>query len=222
MKPLVSIVTPTIPGREELLWRRCVPSVEYQNWSGDIEHIVVSDRNEKIHEQIFWGYGPQEIRRTVKVVQINESWRSSAACAAISAIPWYVGSLIALGEFVGFLGDDDELLPDHCERHISAMLEHEADFSVSQVEFRVGGVPQFLVGNDSFAHGHLDADGVMCRSSALAVANWSVGAPGDHEAAPDFRLVRDWRQAGLKGVFVGEGPTAIHHDGWVVGRTGKP
>lgn len=219
MKPLVSIVTPTIPGREQLLWDRCIPSVQEQRWGGRIQHVVVSDRNPNL-----WNWARGRVGngwRRIDVVQLNESWRSPQALAAVSAIPWQVGSLLALGDYVGFLGDDDELLPDHVQRHVGALQEYDVDFSISQVEFRAGDVPQFLVGNDSMAHGHLDADGIMCRASALAVANWSVGVAGDFQQACDFRLVRDWLAAELKGVFIGEGPTAIHHDGWVVGKTGK-
>ena len=132
--------------------------------------------------------------RYLTFVEINESWRNPTTEESIGAIPWYVGSLLALGEFVGFCGDDDELLPDHAERHIAAMRDNEAMFSVSQVEFRANRVTQLTsvtVSNMAI----LDATGIMCHKDALQVANWTANG----ENAADWRLVRDWVAAGLRG-----------------------
>jgi hypothetical protein len=78
---LVSIVTPTFPGREQLLINRCVRSVQKQNYFWDLEHIIVSDRNRAlpIFEPLTYyrsddeGY---EYTYAIKTVQINESWRN--------------------------------------------------------------------------------------------------------------------------------------------------
>lgn len=221
---MISIVTPTFPGREQVLKDRCVPSVQGQDCQGDVEHLIISDRNPRlpIFEPIlyFWVEGESEKTRSTRTYQINESWRSPLNEASIGAIPWHVGSLMAMGEYVGFLGDDDEYLPDHVTRHLETMEETGADFTISQVEFRVNNVPQFIVGDDTFQLGHLDSDGIMCRVECLKVANWSA-SPQD-SAACDWRLVQDWLKAGLKGVIVPGGPTAIHHDGWAAGSTGRP
>lgn len=229
---LVSIITPTFPGREEELLTRCLPSVYNLDWP-DIQWIVVSDRNpglkHKISNDWKWrlaedginSYSEAGPKRQLTFIEINELWRNPVSERNVGAFPWYIGTQLALGEFVGFLGDDDEYLPDHVSRHVAAMRENDAMWSISQVEFKAGGVHQFLVGNDSFAHGHLDSDGIMCWIGALKQANWSIVDTPDGMAG-DYRLVRDWQQAGLKGVFVGDGPTAIHHDGWVVGKTGRP
>jgi hypothetical protein len=218
---LVSIVTPTFPGREGLLINRCIPSVLNQDWDTEIEHLIVSDRNDLYFPHA--SYRSQDFPFPIRVhryVQINESWRNPLTEASIGAIPWYVGSLLALGEYVGFLGDDDEYLPDHVARHVATLEETGADFTISQVDFRVGGNPYAVIGDGSFQLGHLDSDGIMCRASALAVANWSA-SPQD-SAACDWRLVRDWLAGGLKGAVVPGGPTAIHHDGWAAGKTGRP
>jgi len=219
---LVSIVTPTFPERWHDLSFRCNPSVMRQQWTGELEHVVVSDRNPQFKELPTVYYG-QEVfgkTRTTRIVQINESWRNPVTEASIGAIPWYVGSLLALGEYVGFLGDDDEYLPDHVSRHVATLQETGADFTISQVDFRVGGNPYLVIGDGSFQLGHLDSDGIMCRASALAAANWSASA--QDSAACDWRLVRDWLAAGLKGAVVPGGPTAIHHDGWAAGKSGRP
>jgi Glycosyl transferase family 2 len=221
---LVSIVTPTFPDRWHLLSSRCNPSVMQQSWGEELEHVIVSDRNlDRLGVDfpvLFFGQDVWGKDRYTRITQINESWRNPVTEASIGAIPWYIGSLLALGDYIGFLGDDDEYLPDHVARHIATMEETGADFTVSQVDFRVGGNPYLVIGDESFQLGHLDSDGIMCRASALAVANWSA-SPHD-SAACDYRLVRDWLNGGLKGAIVPGGPTAIHHDGWAAGKTGRP
>jgi hypothetical protein len=201
---VVSIVTPTKIGREELLLDRCRPSVERLDWPRDlVEHIVVSDVNPKLRHMIRgW---PR-----IKFIEINDTWRDGVQDKSVGAVPWHIGSLMAQGEFVGFLGDDDEVLPHHVTTHIDAMKTHQAMFSISPVQFVVRGEPVFVIGDDSFEHGHLDSTGIMCHVSALRVATWSANG----QDAADYRLVRDWRARGLKGVFTGGPHTVRHHDGW--------
>jgi len=197
---------------------RCVPSVVKQE-GVRIQHVIVSDRNPDLAARI-WNFnlGRQgDPQYEITFVEINESWRNATTEKSIGAIPWYMGSLLALGDFVGFLGDDDELLPGHSDRHVRALIETESHFSLSQIEFRAGGVPQFHVG-DAFEHGRLDATGIFCHKDALRVANWTANG----ENAADWRLVRDWVKAGLRGTILPAPHTGIHHDGWLSGATGRP
>ena len=213
-EPLLSIVTPTFPGRERDLFDRCVPSVMKLDWDGPIEHIIVSDRNpEEFDDKRNYRIGDYRMRS----VQINETWRNPTTEASAGAYPWMIGSRLALGEFVGFLGDDDELLPHHARAHIDAMRTADAVWSVSKVDFRVGGNPYLVIGDDTYELGHLDTTGVMCWKGALQVATWNPNG----ENATDWQMVRDWRQAGLRGVFVDQ-VTGIHHDGWAAGKSGRP
>lgn len=197
----VSIVTPTMPGRESLLLDRCIPSVRKLDWP-DVQHVVVSDRNPVLRDAMRDHPG-------IVFVELNEAWRNETTERSVGAVPWMVGSLLALGEYIGFLGDDDEMLPDHVARHVSTMESTGADFSVSVVEFQVAHRHYRNIG-EALSHGQLDADGIMCRASALRVANWTANG----EDAADWRLVSDWLSRGLSGVLLGGAPTAIHHDGW--------
>lgn len=209
---LVSIVTPTMVGREKLLLERCLPSVDGQDWP-IVEHVIVSDRNPGLAADVAALALPH-----IRFVQINDTWRTPVRAASTGALPWHIGSLMALGEYVGFVGDDDELLPQHISTHLAAMRDAGAVWSVSQVEFWAAGQPaDVIIGDASYELGHLDSTGVMCHIDALRVANWHANG----EDAADYRLVRDWRAAGLPGVFVPE-VTGIHHDGWLVGRSGMP
>lgn len=206
MRELVSIVTPTRPDRLDLLLNRCIPSVEAVDWPGHVEHIIVSDENPKLREIVRAELDVPNLR----LVEINDTWRDGVQDKSVGAVPWYVGSLMALGEFVGFLGDDDEMLPHHITQHVTTMRSAQAMFSISPVRFFVRGEPVFVIGDDSFAHGHLDSTGIMCHRSALRYATWTANG----EDAADFRLVRDWCARGLHGVFTGPPYTVHHHDGW--------
>lgn len=213
-RPLVSIVTPTMPGREELLISRCLPSVDRmarvcRQHNVDVEHVIVSDPNPDLAAVQDTVLAAANLTSRVRFAEINDHWRDGVRDKSIGAIPWMVGSMMALGDLVGFLGDDDELLPDHAIRHQAAMDDTGADFSISVIEFRVRGEFYRNIG-DSFAHGHLDSTGIMCRRSALRVANWTATG----EDAADHRLVTDWLRAGLRGTLLGGAPTGIHHDGW--------
>lgn len=220
--PLVSVITPTFPGREKVLLERCMPSVYAQTWP-NIEFVVISDRNKRIGDLVYrneaaFAAQPPESARLLQVVQINDTWKNDATRTANGALPWYLGSLLALGEYVSFLGDDDELKPHHVEAHVQAMTAHQAVWSVSKVEFQADGQFWNIIGDDSYVEGHLDATGIMCRTDALRTATWD---PTAGIAAVDWKLVNDWRQAGLPGVFVDD-VTGVHHDGWLTGHTGKP
>jgi hypothetical protein len=217
--PLVSIVTPTFPGRERVLIDRCMPSVRALDWPGPIEHVIVSDENSALRTQMsMWRLGSDATRRQVRFIEINDTWKNHATTVANGAVPWMMGSRLALGEFMSFLGDDDELLPHHVTAHVTAMREAEATWSVSKVEFRAGGNYWSVIGDESLMEGHLDATGIMCWKGALHTATWD---PAAGIAAVDWKLVNDWRNAGLHGVFINE-VTGIHHDGWLSGMTGKP
>lgn len=212
MPDLVSIVTPTFPGRETQLLNRCIPSVQKQDWK-PIEHVIISDPNLELREY-FKGLRDDHFR----FIEINETWKNPATKTANGAVPWMIGSRLALGEFIGFLGDDDELLPQHVSTHIKAMRDHQAMWSLSKVDFQAHGQHWNVIGDESYAPGHLDATGIMCWKGALMTATWD---PTAGIAAVDWKLIDDWRQAGLPGIFVDQ-ITGIHHDGWLTGQTGLP
>lgn len=209
---LISIVTPTFPGRETELLERCVPSVAMLDWP-DVEHVIVSDRNPYLRGEV----KRMRLGDRVRFVEINETWRNPITERSVGAVPWQIGSRLALGDFIGWLGDDDELHSIHVKEHVTAMRDTESMWSLSKVEFRVGGKPWTVIGDDSYELGHLDATGIMCHASALAHATWDANG----ENAADWRLVRDWRQRGLRGVFVDK-VTGVHHDGWAAGKSGRP
>ncbi len=230
--PLVSIVTPTFPGREAEL-QRCVASVLALDWPR-IQHVIVSDRTDR-HAEIeddwdeqFDGWarrtpsvaaGSAAWHRYLTFVELNETWRTPVTSASTGSYPWMIGSRLAMGSFVGFLGDDDEYLPEHVSLHVSAMIEHDAMWSLSRVEFRVDNVQQAIIpyGVPSYNVGDLDTTGIMCRVDALWHGIWDANGSN----AGDHQMVTAWRDAGLPGVFVDQ-VTGIHNDGWMAGKSGRP
>lgn len=211
--PLVSIVTPTFPGREAEL-RRCIASVRALDWPR-IQHVIVSDRNPEFPS--LRAYENNAGYREIVCVQINETWRNETSSKSTGSYPWMIGSRLAMGEFVGFLGDDDELLPHHVATHVAAMRKHEAMFSISKVQFRVGGVDQFVIGDPTMNLGGLDSTGIMCYVDALRHGIWDANGVN----AGDWQMVRAWIDAGLRGTFIDE-ITGIHNDGWAAGKSGRP
>jgi cellulose synthase/poly-beta-1,6-N-acetylglucosamine synthase-like glycosyltransferase len=208
---LVSIVIPTLTERDRLV-ERAIRSVVSQDFADPIEIVLVADVGSEAF--IRWGTRTNLVAvepwRSLRAVEINGTWRDGVREKSVGAVPWMVGSLLAHGSIIGFLGDDDEFHPEHVRRHVEVLMAGEADFTLSPVRFCVGGVERFVIGDGSFQHGHLDSDGIMCHARCLNVATWTANG----EDAADFRLVRDWRAGGLVGQFIGGPPTATHHDGW--------
>lgn len=230
---LVSVITPTFPGREQELFR-CMERVLDLDWP-NVQHVILSDRT-NAEDRIVGQWqdllferplaGTVGYDRDLIFAQINESWRNPITEKSIGAVPWEVGSLLGMGEFFAFCGDDDELLPAHVSLGVNAMRAAEALWSVSRVEFRAGGEFHSIIGDPRgyledrtplFNLGSVDATGIMCHRDALQVASWSANG----EDGADYRLVRDWTLNELRGVFVDE-ITGIHNDGWLVGKNGRP
>lgn len=209
---LASVVTPTRPNRENLLINRCIPSVQLLDWP-EVEHVIVSDPNPGLVERL--AAIEKRTGYTIRVAEINDTWRDGSKDKSIGAVPWHIGCLMALGEYIAFLGDDDELLPHHITRHVAEGLSNY-DFSVSPIQFRANGDDVMIIG-DMFMVGHLDATGIMCHREALRVANWHANG----ENAADFRLVADWISRGLRGIMLRGNVTGIHNDGWLTGTTGQ-
>src|ERR1019366_3499971 len=192
---LVTVVTPTRRGGPGL--RRCRESVINQTYR-QIEHVIVADEGVDVPAGIAYVY------------HLNDLWRTPVTSRSTGAWPWFIGTQFARGEYVMFLGDDDEYLPHHVERHVEAMVETGADYSLSKADFYVGGEYVLTVGDGTARASYLDSDCIACRRDTLKVANWTANGG----TMPDFELVWRWHNAKLKGAFVDE-VTVKHHDGWL-------
>jgi len=167
--------------------------------------IVVDDNPEKAAHLRTLG-GP------ISVVNFNDLWRnrSNANSGSNGAHQWMLGTQLAQGDVIAFIGDDDEYLPRHVEAHVEALEETGVDYSLSKGEFWCDGEFVFQIGDGQLKITHFDTDAIVGRRETFRVANWHQGGTN----APDFDLVLRWHNAGLKGAFVDE-VTYRHHDGWL-------
>jgi hypothetical protein len=201
--------------REHLLVERCMASVQRQRYDGIIDHVIISDLNVGVPDRVA-ARVPQSGHRPYRVIEINDTWRNPLTMRCTGSFPWRHGCFMAHGEFVAFLGDDDEFLEHHIEMAVSTMETEQTTFSLSQVAFYGHGRYALTIGDESFALGHMDATGLVCRRENLRVANWDIAPLEEPDFnAGDYRMVRDWQAAGLRGSFIPQ-ITANHHDGWLV------
>lgn len=195
-QPLVSVITPTIAARERWLMDRCVPSVERQTYAS-VEHIVVYDGG---------GMRLMEIPGVRRVFETGVNWHQFTGGKSWGAMPRLLGTLVARGEFIAYVDDDDELLPEHVEKLLKLCIETQSNFVISQ--FRrdfADGRPSDVIGDGRVEFGHIGTPCVLHRRGCLKVANWGL-----HGYAEDFALFEAWRRAGLRYWFLPEVTSLVH------------
>jgi glycosyltransferase involved in cell wall biosynthesis len=202
MPPLVTIVTAT-RGYSEMLLKVCIPSVQTQTYS-NIEHVIVSEPDSRLRDVIpsisrrfpirYFETGPGRGQRNFQYDQPG-------------AAAYGLGASEAWGEYIGYCGDDDELLPQHTSTMVNILAETGAAFATSIAEFRVGGVRKTLIGDGTLRLCTLDTISIVHRRSCISVANWD-----ETRGVADWQLVTDWKDAGLPHVHEAK-VTCIHNDG---------
>jgi len=106
-----SIVIRTYRGRQALL-RRAIRSVMAQTY-GNLELVVVEDGSDDSHDLV--AEHAAGATTPITYLTIEKAGRSAAGNAGVAQ---------TTGEHVGFLDDDDELLPDHVAVLAAALAEH--------------------------------------------------------------------------------------------------
>ena len=104
--PSVTAIIPT-RDRPEML-RRAVLSVLGQRYEGEVECLVVFDREEPAR--------PDVVVPANRTLTVGRNVRTPGLAGTRNS-----GALIATGEYLAFLDDDDEWLPDKLRRQIEAM-----------------------------------------------------------------------------------------------------
>ena len=196
---LVSVVTPTT-GRPEI--KGAIESVVRQTY-GNIEHIIVAD-------------GPVAADRcpVQPSAVLGRCW--STPRTGPGGYATNVGWLLAHGEYIYTLPDDDWLEPNAIKTYIEHIDSY--DFAWSMVEFStpdlgmhcfsrpvskwISGSQDDINGNhatpDQFFHRRLLEFGMY-----FASGTWEPGKPGH-----DIDLLDKWREAGASGIFI---PQVLHH-----------
>lgn len=194
----VSVITPTWQ-RHELLLRRCIPSVQAQDYPPfGLEHVVVSD-----------GPDPQLADLVYGQVDVFHELPTRDAGAGYGSRARLKGLELATGDLIAYLDDDDAYRPQHCAVLANALAAAGwADFAYSLMS-----VEGSVVGTDPPGFCHIGTPMIMHRRALLEHGTW--GPPGPAE---DWDLVSRWLTAGARYVHVPD----VTVDVWPGGTGGPP
>lgn len=120
---LVSIIMPTFE-REIDVIKRAIESVvkqTYANWQ-----LIIVDDNSNIRFT-------EEIMRYLGTLKDNRIEYYKNKINMGSALSRNKGIDLSKGEYVTFLDDDDEYLPKKVETQLNAMIQNDADFSITDL-----------------------------------------------------------------------------------------
>jgi glycosyltransferase involved in cell wall biosynthesis len=184
----VTVITAT-HNRPDLL-RRAIASVNAQTWR-DLEHIVIAD-------------GPEnQWPHNVRFVQLGRNWRSFRGVQSRGADPRMVGCMLAQGEYIAYLDDDNEWAPNHLELAIAALERTGADFVTTQAL----SLPQnVVIGDGELRVGQVDTSTLVHRAACLLKGNWQAIDPPED----DWDLMYRWSAEGLKWAFVPNVTVTLH------------
>lgn len=198
--PLVSIITPTCPARREVLLNRCIPSVRQQTYP-NVEHVIVSDGFDSTLRDLF----PVDDPPGFRFAELGRNWRQFSRGASYGAIPRLVGTCLARGQYIGYLDDDDEFLPEHCAKLVEHLQQTGSAFVFSQFKrFWSDGRPPDVIGS-TISYGHIGTPIILHQAECLLTRNWGCDGYGE-----DFCLLDAWQKAGLRFAHLAEITVHVH------------
>jgi glycosyltransferase involved in cell wall biosynthesis len=181
--PLVSVITPTW-NRPDLLWSRCVPSVQAQVYPR-VEHIVVSDGPAQASNSWRPGFRRFPVREYELPQHLDGGKGSHVRQAAL---------LVASGAYIAYLDDDDAYRPEHLWQLASRLLANtHLGFAYSQMHCHDPAGTGDVVFSDPPGLGGIGSPMVVHRREILETATW-----GPDSATEDWDLVSQWLAAGIQ------------------------
>jgi len=183
----VSVITPTWQ-RHELLFNRCIPSVQAQDYPL-VDHVVVCDGPDPELASEFnakyRGSGPRYYE-----VAVHDSEEHYGHHGRLLGLEY------AMGDYITYCDDDDSLRPDHCSKLAAALdAAPDAGFAVSRmVSHHAHAV---TVGWGPLAPGNIGSPMLMHRRWVLEHGTW-----GPSSWKEDWELVERWLDAGIQYVNV--------------------
>jgi len=181
------VITPTWQ-RRDLLFTRCIPSVQAQDYPL-VDHVVVCDGPDPVLASEFnaryQGSGPRYYE-----VAVHDSEEHYGHHARLLGLEY------AMGEYITYCDDDDSLRPDHCSKLAAALdAAPDAGFAVSRmVSHHAHAV---TVGWGPLAPGNIGSPMLMHRRWVLEHGTW-----GPASWKEDWELVERWLDAGIQYVNV--------------------
>lgn len=211
--PLVSVLTPTWQ-RHEFLTTRCLPSVEAQDYPGEVEHIVVCDGPDPdlagvLMRAVGWTAVPfldeyvgdddgGELRMAAPTMTRRRAPVHLAFLPEHDVVRHWGSparkhaATLARGEFITYCDDDDALRPEHVGALAMALLDNpDWQFVLSRmVSHQPGGTA--VIGHGQLGFGNVGTPMIMHRRGLLTVADWDVSAAGE-----DWEIVAKWLGAAV-------------------------
>lgn len=198
-KPLVSVVTPTW-NRHDALLNVCVPSVKKQTYP-NIQHVIVSDgTDDELADELL------KINLRGIYVDLGRNWHDFTGGQSIGAIPRRVGCSLAQGDYIAYLDDDDEFLPEHIEKLVTHLEEKQVDFVFSQMERDWSDHrPNDIIGDGRILYGRVGTPMLLHKAECLQKVTWRPEAYGE-----DFTFYVDLMKAGYTFSFLPEVTVRYH------------
>ncbi|MDD4986728.1 MAG: glycosyltransferase family 2 protein, partial [Dehalococcoidales bacterium] len=166
MDKLVSVITSTY-NRNSLLFERCIPSVKAQTYPL-IEHIIVSDGENQELLDCFGGYGVEKDHTRYYATPYHyDDWGSS---------PKNVGVLMSQGEYIAYLDDDNEYLPEHIEKLVHLLQETRTDLVYSKFRWLPEGTVR---GTPDLRLGQIDTSAILHKRELLRKGFWLAKGHGN-------------------------------------------
>lgn len=187
--PRVTVVTPTWQ-RRELLTGRCIPSVQVQQYCGEVEHVIVSDGPDP---------GLPPLDGLVMLAEHRSTGRRGLRARQY-------GAQVARGDVIAYLDDDNAWRERHLPTLVRALLDSGADFAYSRALCHRNGFMSYSIGLSPPAFTQIDTSLIVHHRGLLDVADWQESA-----GPSDWDLVRRWLAAGATWAFVPEITLDYYH-----------
>lgn len=213
----ISVVTATY--RDWPALRRAIASLNAQTY-GDWQHVIVADGPDTELRKRLGQLGYGRAGRRV-FVELGRNWhaflggdgqaqdpsmpgaRGGRGSRGVTA--YNTGTVLAAGEWIGYLDQDVEFTPDHLQRHAAALATSGSDFTFSRMRRYLDGQFWDEVGNSIPTYGCIDGNVVIHRAELLKAATWRRG--GD----ADFDLIGRWTAGGATHTYVPYVTVNWHH-----------
>lgn len=192
MSELVSVITSTHNRHGALV--RCCESVIAQTYQ-DIEHIVVSDGpDEELRAVLPSMADPGRIR----FAELGRSWHEFMPRGSYGAAARLAGCLLARGEYITYLDDDDVFQPDHVASLVELIEERKVDFVYSKMAKTEDNHVIAEIGDGFPRYGGIGTPMILHRVGLLRYAMWDP----NHGYGEDWGIVQKWLEAGADHAFL--------------------
>lgn len=210
MKPLVSVCTPSWQ-RHDLL-RDTMRHIREQTYP-NLEHCIVIDGQDCEALEIIeaesrrkWRVDPESLSTLAisqiptRYAELGRNWTTYLEHSRHAA-PMMVAQLMASGEYLTWLADDERMDPDHIERLVNLLEETGADFVYSMTRMwhvKTGRERSWIIGTDPPRHGQIT--NVLYRATLIEKGLTRLGAG----YAPDWDQIEQWIANGATWAFLPE------------------